>query len=275
MNESLLLEVIGSYFEDFTIMPLEESSVALVLDHYFPYDNCDMDAYYLISNALYHKTQDLVDSLNLRGIRARQNTVIPYVPLAYKTGLAYCIGKNRLSYNEKYGSRICYSAIEIEGRFKFFHENKFNIGCNNCDKCIKACPTGALKKDGIDSDKCLRKYMDNPIAVSDEIAQIMGSRFLGCQQCQNACPMNNSIKKILAPQEINKLIENVLFTTDFSAYKRLLGANLARKKILYNMAIIRAGNMHDVKKLDKIVELGKLNQFESNAVRAIKKISDK
>lgn len=64
--------------------------------------------------------------------------------------------------------------------------------CDGCLACLAACPTGALRSEGtIDCGRCL-SYLtiehEGPIAPS--LWPQMGSRVLGCDNCQQACPHN-------------------------------------------------------------------------------------
>lgn len=63
--------------------------------------------------------------------------------------------------------------------------------CNNCNACIKSCPTGALSENSFDARRCL-SYLT--IEYRGELppatAEQMGECFYGCDKCQRACPHN-------------------------------------------------------------------------------------
>ena len=64
-------------------------------------------------------------------------------------------------------------------------------GCGSCRRCITACPTGAIVADGvIDARRCLAWLVQAPGAIPVEFRTAMGSRIYGCDECQDACPIN-------------------------------------------------------------------------------------
>lgn len=61
-----------------------------------------------------------------------------------------------------------------------------------CDKCIKACPTGALVEPGVmRMDRCVA-YLSYgaPEPVDSDLWKKMGKWIYGCDACQEACPLN-------------------------------------------------------------------------------------
>jgi epoxyqueuosine reductase len=73
--------------------------------------------------------------------------------------------------------------------------------CNNCNACIKNCPTGALSENGLDARRCL-SYLtieyrgELPPATSGK----MGECIYGCDRCQRACPHNRMAQPHNEPQ---------------------------------------------------------------------------
>lgn len=116
--------------------------------------------------------------------------VSPYndVELGYKAGLGV-IGKNRLLINDKYGS-LCFIGYVITD-MPVEYSKPLENGCLNCNKCVNACPTGALK-DG-DFTKCLSEITQKKGELSEEEQKIIkdNETAFGCDICQLVCPMNN------------------------------------------------------------------------------------
>lgn len=60
-------------------------------------------------------------------------------------------------------------------------------GCGDCMRCVEACPTGALTKDGMDARRCLSYLTIEHRGALPEGTRLEGT-FYGCDRCQEACP---------------------------------------------------------------------------------------
>jgi epoxyqueuosine reductase len=62
--------------------------------------------------------------------------------------------------------------------------------CEYCSNCISACPTGALHADGrFDATKCINYLtIEYKGRISTELAEKIGDRLFGCEECILACP---------------------------------------------------------------------------------------
>lgn len=64
-------------------------------------------------------------------------------------------------------------------------------GCGTCDRCIQACPTGAIVAPGVvDARRCLAWLVqaEGPFPAEHRVA--LGDRIYGCDDCQEVCPPN-------------------------------------------------------------------------------------
>lgn len=107
--------------------------------------------------------------------------------LAARAGLGF-IGKNRMLINPKLGPQIFLG--EIIMTLKLPTDEAITNNCSNCDKCIKACPTGALMPDGqFDANKCINYLtIEYQGRIPPDLAEKIADRLFGCDDCVLACP---------------------------------------------------------------------------------------
>jgi epoxyqueuosine reductase len=62
--------------------------------------------------------------------------------------------------------------------------------CLNCNKCINACPTGALRADGqLDASKCISYLtIEHKDRIPFDLTGRIGDWLFGCDECILACP---------------------------------------------------------------------------------------
>src|SRR6266545_1793339 len=64
--------------------------------------------------------------------------------------------------------------------------------CGTCERCIKACPTGAITAPHrLDARRCI-SYLTIELkgSIALELRPLIGDRIFGCDDCLNACPWN-------------------------------------------------------------------------------------
>ncbi len=134
--------------------------------------------------------------------------------LAVRAGLGF-FGKNRMLINPKLGPQIFLG--EIITTLKLSTDEPFichserskaplhrhserseaesrnllkKAECSNCDKCISACPTGALMPDGqFDANKCINYLtIEYKGRIPPDLAEKIADRLFGCDDCVLACP---------------------------------------------------------------------------------------
>ena len=110
--------------------------------------------------------------------------------------------------------------------------------CGSCRKCIDACPTAAIKENRIiDSSKCLSYLtIENKGEIPEEYAEKAGSRFFGCDICQEVCPWNNKAKETRI-EEFKPLQKIIDYTSE--QWKNITEEEFL--SIFKNSAVLRAG----------------------------------
>jgi epoxyqueuosine reductase len=107
--------------------------------------------------------------------------------LAVRAGLGF-IGRNHMLINPELGPEILLgeliTVIELE------QDKPVQLSCAGCDRCIKACPTGALRPDGqFDARRCVSYLtIEHRGEIEKELIRKMGMRLFGCDECVLACP---------------------------------------------------------------------------------------
>jgi len=109
-----------------------------------------------------------------------------------KGGLGY-IGRNHLLISRRWGSYFFLGEI-ITNLDSEEHQPETHHGScpSGCFRCIQACPTGALKREGpMDASLCI-SYLTIEYSgfIPQELWPLMGDWIFGCDLCQSSCPHN-------------------------------------------------------------------------------------
>lgn len=109
---------------------------------------------------------------------------------ARRAGLGW-IGRNTLLIHPKLGS-FCFIGVIISDlipdNYSLPEQRDF---CGTCNRCIAACPTGALSAHEINANLCISyNTIERKGEIPSEIKEKMEQRFFGCDTCQDVCPWN-------------------------------------------------------------------------------------
>lgn len=172
--------------------------------------------------------------------------------VAQRAGLGW-YGLNSNLINEKFGSWffIGYMITNIPFVPDPIIED---TQCHLCEKCIAACPAGAIEKDyGFDATKCLSCRLQKKEVIPVEERTVFGKRLYGCDICQQVCPHNQNIKgassREFIPSEIPHKVDLLeLLTISNQDFKKKFGRNASGwrgKRVLQRNAIMALVNHQD------------------------------
>ncbi|MFO8054338.1 MAG: tRNA epoxyqueuosine(34) reductase QueG [Bacteroidales bacterium] len=109
---------------------------------------------------------------------------------AREAGLGW-IGKNTMLINRKYGSYFFLAEVFLDLDVTADQPLEHDF-CGSCERCINACPTGALTAYVLDASKCISCLTIENRA--DKIPQTFKGKYrqwiFGCDICQEVCPWN-------------------------------------------------------------------------------------
>ena len=139
----------------------------------------------------------LADFIRARATeRQRFKACVDSVPLAeralaMRAGLGF-IGRNHMLIHPTLGPQIFLGALLTTVALSADEPTAGT--CVGCDRCIRACPTGALGADGrFDATRCISyltiEYQGD---IAPELAVRMGDHVFGCDQCVRACPHHHA-----------------------------------------------------------------------------------
>ncbi len=158
--------------------------------------------------------------------------------IAYMSGLGF-IGKNNMLIVPEYGSYVFLSEIFTTAPIDFPEPKPLPMQCGDCNRCIEACPTGALKAAHcFDARLCLSYItIEYKGEIKDEFSDKLFPFFVGCDRCQQVCPFNKKGTKYLCLPTAKEFLE-----MDEADFKKRFGKTaLGRagiKKIKRNLSAI-------------------------------------
>jgi epoxyqueuosine reductase len=180
-------------------------SVIVLLHNYFPQQAMHDDASYRISSYAYgddyhdvikKKLFALVQEISTHSPDSVSRAFVDSAPIlerawAARAGLGW-IGKNSMLISRRQGSYFFISEIVTTAVLDYDKPFGGNY-CGDCNRCITACPTGAITDiRQIDSNKCI-SYLtieNKEEFISETFNGQTGNWIFGCDICQQVCPWN-------------------------------------------------------------------------------------
>lgn len=189
LNPALLLEntksiicVALNYRSDQT-----QSNASLKVANYAQYE----DYHSFIKQRLFQLAKE-IDSILPKRTTWKFKACVDTAPaaertLAQRAGLGF-IGRNHLLIHPQLGAQLLLgeliTTLNLEPDTPM--ENTF---CSGCDRCIRACPTGALCSNGIFNTLDCISYITQYGPCPDHCKKFITNHLFGCDECILACPL--------------------------------------------------------------------------------------
>lgn len=178
--------------------------------------------------------------------------------VAERAGIGWS-GKNCAVITPEFGSYVYLG--EMITNIPFEPDTPIEDQCGTCNKCIEACPTGALVQGGqINAKICISYLTQTKESLPEQYRSVIGNRLYGCDTCQVVCPKNKGIdfhfhEELEPDPEVAKPLLKPLLTISNRQFKEKFGhvAGAWRgKKPIQRNAIIALAHFKDETAIDDL-----------------------
>ncbi|MCU9612807.1 tRNA epoxyqueuosine(34) reductase QueG [Caldibacillus lycopersici] len=145
---------------------------------------------------LKYRLQKLADFITVNYSEARVKSMVDTGELsdravAERAGIGWS-GKNCSIITPEFGSYVYLG--EMITNIPFEPDTPIEDMCGSCNKCVEACPTGALVQGGqINAKACISYLTQTKDSLPEEYRSVIGNRLYGCDTCQMVCPYNKGM----------------------------------------------------------------------------------
>jgi epoxyqueuosine reductase len=172
-------------------------------------------------------------------------------PLAARAGLGW-LGKSTMLLVPGLGPWVLLAAVATD--LELEPDAPLKKSCGSCDRCVVACPTGAISPDGgvVDSRLCISYHtIENRGPIPRELRPLFGHWVFGCDDCLDSCPVgraSNESHPDLAPEAASDafpLLADLLALDEAAFAARFRGRAIMRAKRdgLARNACVALGNI--------------------------------
>ncbi|MHC5529202.1 tRNA epoxyqueuosine(34) reductase QueG [Priestia megaterium] len=204
--------------------------------------------------------------------------------VAERAGIGWS-GKNCAIITPEFGSYVYLGEMITD--IPFPPDKPIEDGCGTCNKCVDACPTGALVTGRqLNSQRCIAFLTQTKGFLAEEFRSKLGNRLYGCDTCQTVCPENKGKDFHFHPEmepdpELAKPKLKPLLTMSNREFKEKFGhvsGSWRGKKPIQRNAIIALAHFKDQTAVPDLIELIKNDVrpvIRGTAAWALGKIGDK
>ncbi|KRE04357.1 epoxyqueuosine reductase [Bacillus sp. Root239] len=204
--------------------------------------------------------------------------------VAERAGIGWS-GKNCAIITPEFGSYVYLGEMITD--IPFPPDKPIEDGCGTCNKCVDACPTGALVTGGqLNSQRCIAFLTQTKGFLAEEFRSKLGNRLYGCDTCQTVCPENKGKDFHFHPEmepdsELAKPKLKPLLTMSNREFKEKFGhvsGSWRGKKPIQRNAIIALAHFKDQTAIPDLIDLIKNDVrpvIRGTAAWALGKIGDK
>lgn len=242
------------------LVPGAKSVISLLLN-YFPSEQQTDSSAPLVSKYAYgedyhdvirDKLKELVEVIKEKAGHIEGRVFVDSAPVldrawAKKSGLGW-IGKNSNLISKQAGS--FFFIAEIISDLELQPDHPVGDFCGTCNRCIEACPTGAIIKPYVvDGSKCISYFT---IELKEEIPVSYSGKFenwvFGCDVCQDVCPWNrfsipHKNERLKANQELLALNHEGWREMTEEVFKKIFSRSAVKrtgyKGLIRNLEFIR------------------------------------
>lgn len=205
-----------------------------------------LSGYYPASNQSYHAMRSLREALAAEGVRT-ERAAVPVKTILVDWGLGTRLD-NDLIFIPGFGTRFIVQALMAalpEEALGFTPKRAPFEACVHCKRCQRACPGGAIGSKGYDWRRCLRAYEEGPEMPEWVMEKL--TCLLGCEVCQNVCPLNHFMKpRPMTPAEQEAFAFEKLLAGDVKPALEIIGKNMKKGGKLTAQAAVLAANQRRV-----------------------------